>query len=24
MNPEQFLQYWTEGKMNQQPKTLTA
>ena len=24
MNPEQFLQRWTEGNLNQQPKTLTA
>ncbi len=24
MTPEQFLQCWTEGKMNQQPKSLTA
>ena len=24
MNPEYFLQRWIEGKMNQQPKTLTA
>ena len=24
MNPEHFLQRWTEGNMNQQPKTLTA
>jgi len=24
MNPEQFLQCWTEGRLNQQPKSLTA
>jgi transposase InsO family protein len=24
MNPEQFLQRWTEGNINQQSKTLTA
>jgi hypothetical protein len=24
MNPEQFLQRWTEGNINQKPKTLTA
>jgi transposase InsO family protein len=24
MNPEQFLQCWIEGKINQQPKSLTA
>jgi len=24
MNPGQFLQYWSEGKTNQQPKSLTA
>jgi hypothetical protein len=24
MNPEEFLQRWTEGNINQQPKILTA
>ena len=24
MKPEQFLQRWTDGNINQQPKTLTA
>jgi hypothetical protein len=24
MNPEQFLQRWTDGNINQQPKILTA